>query len=143
MRQRRKNGGPGINPSNVAKMNADREFTREIDSEDEIRKHNSVLWNSYSCSAKTMWTRNRRQKWTGELAQVVDLVDREVAQRDGYIYIYIYICACCGVITTQKIAQKKDPPKNDSFWHFAKHGLIKKKHLLHPPPFWPKMCVFF
>ena len=38
-----------------------------------------------------------------------------------------------------KICQKKPPPKNDNFSHFAKHRLIKKKTLCCNPPFDPKL----
>ena len=40
-----------------------------------------------------------------------------------------------------KICQKKAPPQNDNFSHFAKHRFIKKTVMLQPP-FWPKIGVF-
>ena len=41
-----------------------------------------------------------------------------------------------------KNCQKKAPPKNDNFSHFAKHRLIKKNPVMLQPPFWPKIGVF-
>ena len=43
--------------------------------------------------------------------------------------------------TQPKICQKKAPPKNDNFSHFAKHGFIKKTCYV-ATPFWPKIGVF-
>ena len=40
-----------------------------------------------------------------------------------------------------KIAKKM--AKNDNFWHFAKHRMIKKKPFCCNPPFDQKMSFFF
>ena len=41
-----------------------------------------------------------------------------------------------------KICQKKAPPKNDNFSHFAKHRFIKKNPLCCNPPFDQKLVFF-
>ena len=43
--------------------------------------------------------------------------------------------------TSTKICQKKWPPKNDNFSHFAKHKFIKKTVVLQPP--FDQKLVFF
>ena len=45
--------------------------------------------------------------------------------------------------TSTKKCPKNGQKKNDNFWHFPKHRLIKKKTVLLQPPFWPNISVFF